>query len=274
MYEIITKDNPIIRKENIFYTSNTSQIYKYNDLLYKFFLKKEPHKREILDYLIANYELLKDISIPPLNKIKYENKYGIKLHYFDGYDFYELLKQNVSPENFIKILKTLGQNLKKLNQLEIVLTDLHYHNILISKKNKYPFYIDLDDSNIKNIGSLNISSKSYNLHNVKLKGYDYKKNILKYGNLDRECLYLMFLDYISDIALDKLSYNKYQEYIDSIKEFFNKDFIDSLKELKPKETDLSIIKYPYYIDDFLIDEEKIIYGIKKVKRRTYENSNI
>ena len=152
-YEILTPSSRVLRKENLFFDGETSLIYKDKDLLYKLYLKKEPHRREYLDYLIEHYDSLKEYSIPPLSKLKYENNYGMKMRYIEGMDFYDYIRSNISPEEFIRILKILSKNLRRLNELNIIYTDLHHHNIIIRIEDNYPIYIDLDDTNINNQGS-------------------------------------------------------------------------------------------------------------------------
>lgn len=273
-YEILTPSSRVLKKENLFYDGDTSLIYKDKDLLYKLYLKKEPHRREYLDYLIEHYDSLKEYSIPPLSKLKYENNYGMKMRYIEGMDFYDYIRSNISPEEFIRILKILSKNLRRLNELNIIYTDLHHHNIIIRKGDNYPIYIDLDDTNINNQGSNHLSIKTYHLHNLEQKDYNYEDELLKYANLDRECLIMFFLDYLVRKSIEKLSYSDYRNYIERLKDYFDKDFIDAIKELKPRDDNTTIIKYPYYIDEFLDDEEKVASGIKKVKRYIYENGNI
>ena len=264
MIETISKNSPIIRKNNLFYKGDTSLIYRYNDLLYKIYLKRDHYKRDTLDFLLDNYEkVLENGALPPLRKLKYQEKDGIIMNYLEGEDWLDVSRK-ASPELFIYIIKILSTNLKELNKMGIKLTDLHHHNVLITKDN-YPIYIDLDDANVKELGSKHISIKSYNLHSIGKKDYIFENNMIKYGNLDRECLFLMFLDYIFNRALETYTYDDYMEAIDTISDYFSKDLIMALKELKPKEDNISLIQYPYYLGDFLKDEESVIKSLNKIK---------
>ena len=267
MYEIVDNNSEILDKNNLFYDSDTTLIYKLDNYLYKLYKKKEPHKRRILDYLIENYDNIKSYSIPPLNKLKYQDNYGMKMHYLDGIDFLDYSRQ-VSPKEMVRQLKILSKNLKELNKLNIKLTDLHHHNVLVRKEDNYPLYIDLDDANINELGSCHISYKSFYLHDCGNKDHDYRRKLIRYGNLDRECLFLFFMDYIIHKPLEKLSEIEFKDSIDKyFYDYFDKDFINALKELKDKKDNNDIKKYPYYIDDYLNDEESIVNSIKLIKRR-------
>ena len=267
MYEILQSNKEPLLDKNIYYKSNTSIIYKKDNYLYKIYLKKEPFKRHVMDYLIENYELLKEISIPPKNKLKVEDNYGLKMDYYESIDFYKYIDR-IDTKEFIRVLKLLSDNLKIINNLGICLTDLHHHNILIGKDGT-PKYIDLDDARVNEYDSTHICFLVRNLHNVEEKGYDYEDKLMKEGHLDREALTLMLLDYIFDRAVEKYNYQQYQEKIDEIENIFSKKIIKIFRELKDKDDDYNINKFNYYIGDYLNNNT-----INKIRRLKHENSNI
>ena len=173
MYEVLKRSEGPLLEENLFYEGDTSIIYKVNNLLYKIYLKKEAHKKSILDYLIENYDELKGIAVPPKCKLKLEDNYGMKMNYIESIDFLSYLRQGISADEMVRIIKILSTNLKKINKLDIHFPDLHHHNIIIDK-NGYPLYIDLDDASVKNYASAHICIMGRTLHRVDDKGYDYE----------------------------------------------------------------------------------------------------
>ena len=267
MYEILELHKEPLTKENIFYEGDTSRIYKVDDLIYKIYYKKEPFKRHILDYLIEHYDDLKDISTPPMNKLKVDDNYGMKMRYVDSIDFLSYLEKNISPEEMVRILKILSNNLKKINALSIHFSDLHHHNILI-RKDGYPLFTDLDDASVKDYGSTHICVMAHLLHNVGEKNFQYEDDLIRYGNLDQECLTLMLLNYMMNRAMERLSYDEFNKELDIISKYFNNDFMKVITSIKDKDDNTIITPYNYYIGDYI--DDKVIEGISKVKRR-YNN---
>ncbi len=271
MYEILKNNEKPLLKENLFYEGDTSVIYKANNLLYKIYLRKEKHKRSVLDYLIEHYDELKEISVPPKCKLKLEDSFGMKMNYIESIDFLSYLRQGISPEEMVRIIKILSSNLKKINNLDIHFTDLHHHNIIIDK-NGYPLYIDLDDASVKQYNSAHICVMGRTLHRVSNKGYNYEDDLIKNGDLDKECLVLMLLNYIADCQMENKDYDSYYRYLVRIKKYFDNDFINLLYKLRENEESLEINKFPYYVGDFIEDDKFHEILVKVREDIKYENS--
>lgn len=274
MYEILKKGSFPLIESNSFYKSDTTEIYKVEDTLYKLYLKKDPFKRQVLDFLIAHYDELKEISIPPISKLKIDDNYGLKMLYVESEDFLSYIKNGkIPPEEMVRIIKILSDNLKIHNKLGIHFSDLHHHNILIRETDKYPLYIDLDDATVGNYPSTRICKMAHRLHNVKNKTYEYEGDLIKYGNLDQECLVLMLLNYIYDKSLERLPYDEFQRKIERLSPYFENDFLTVAASIKQPDDTKIVIPYPHYIGDF-ITNESFPSAIQKVKRRiNNENSD-
>lgn len=275
MYEILTKEKEPLIKENCFYIGDTSEIYRVDDILYKVYLKKEPFKRHILDYLIEHYDELRPYSIPPLGKLKIDDKYGMKMRYVDSIDFLTYLRtEKVTPAEMARIIKILSDNLKPINDLDIHFSDLHHHNILLRQKDLYPLYIDLDDAVVKDYGSTHICVMSHRLHNVEKKSYEYEDDLIRYGNLDQECLTLMLLNYIMNKPMERLSYDDFHREIEKISPYFSQKLIQAMIDLKDKDASTIITPYKHYIGDY-IETDCFVESMQKVKRRVFnENGSI
>lgn len=272
MYEILQKDERPLLKENLFYEGDTSIIYKENNLLYKIYLRREAHKRSILDYLIENYEKLMEIAVPPKCKLKLEDNFGMKMNYIESTDFLSYLRKGITPEEMTRIIKILSDNLKKINDLDIHFPDLHHHNIIIDKKG-YPLYIDLDDATVKQYASAHICVMGRNLHRVEDKGYEYEGDLIKNGDLDKECLVLMLLNYMAGCQMENKDYDSYYKYIEKISKYFDNDFINLLYMLRENENNIEVNKFPYYIGDYI--QEDFYKTLTKVRREVkYENSRL
>lgn len=275
MYEILTKgEHPLVEKLS-FYKGDTSEIYKVDDLLYKIYLKREPFKRHILDYLIHHHDELKPFSTPPIRKLKIDDMYGMKMRYVDSVDFLTYLRsKDVPPKEMVRILRILSDNLKEINSLGIHFPDLHHHNILIRKSDNYPLYTDLDDASVGEYPSTHICTMAHLLHNVKNKSYQYEGELIHYGNLDQECLVLMLLDYMFDRSIERLSYDEFQRKIDELQPYFESDFLQIASQIKDHDDNQIVNPYPYYLGDYMT-EPSFIQAVQKVKRRNeHANSNI
>lgn len=253
--------------QNLFFSSDTSNIYKINDTLYKIYLKYDPYKNNAIDYLIKKREYLEEISIPPSNKIIVDNKLGIEMKYIPSIDFLNYINNNIlNFDSIIEKIKILSDNLKIINRQHIHFSDLHHHNIIIDK-NDYPIYIDLDDACCNGDGSNHICAMSHNLHELKNKSFELEDDLIKYGNLDCECLTLMLLDYILGYSIENKSYDEYHKIIDKISKYTNSNIINLFSNLK--KIDDKDISFLYYVGDYLdnktISELKIL---KKDLRRT------
>lgn len=272
MYEILSKgEHPLIEKHS-FYKGDTSEIYKVDDILYKVYLKREPFKRQILDYLITHHDELKPVSTPPIRKLKIGDNYGMKMRYVEADDFLTFLRtKEVPPEEMVRILKVLSDNLKVINSLGIHFPDLHHHNILIRKKDNYPLYTDLDDATVGEYPSTHICTMAHRLHNVKNKSYQYEGELIHHGNLDQECLVLMLLNYMFDRSIERLPYDDFQRKIEELTPYFTNDFLTIVSQIKDKDDNQIVTPYPHYIGDYMT-EPTFVQAVQKVKRRN-QNAN-
>ncbi len=262
MYEELEISKYPLIERNIFYRGDTSIIYKTGNILYKIYLKKEPHKRDILDYLINKYDLISNIAVLPIKKLMVNDNFGMKMNYIESIDFLSYIKSdNFSIDEMIRILKILSDNLKKINKEHIHFSDLHHHNIIIDINN-YPLYIDLDDACCDKFGSSHICVMSYRLHELQNKDYIYEDDLIRYGNLDCECLFLMLLDYIFNESIEKYDYVSFQRKISDLSTYIDGEFINLASKLKRDDKEIS---YPYYVGDYL--DEKTIRKIKQFKNR-------
>lgn len=267
MYLECEEGNGVLRKENIFYDGNTSTIYKNDNLLYKIYKKREPYKRSVLDILIAN-ETLRTYGVLPNRKIRTNlNNYGMVMKYIPNtITFREYLKNyNILLDEMIDVMITLSDNLKIINSENIHFSDLHHNNILITKE-KIPLYIDFDDAVVKEYGSTHISAIAYNIHEVANKSSQYEDDLIKYGNLDQESLFIMFFNYLLGISLEKKNKLEFYGIIKKLGDYFPTNFVEAIYSLKTTE----IIKpYKYYLGDFL-KEDKVKIGCKILRRSINE----
>ncbi len=242
----------VLNSKNLYYSGDTSRIYLYNNYLYKIYIKNEPFKRHVLDILINN-ETLRGVGVLPVKRIvTSEKQYGMVMRFIpDAITFRQYLKNNdVSVESMLKIMITLSDNLKLINKENIHFSDLHHNNILIDTNNK-PIYIDFDDAVVGKYNSTHISAISYNLHDVKDKSYEYEGELIQYGNLDQECLFIMLFNYLLDIYLEKQSYEDFNLIVKWLRQYFPDDFIKAIKQLKLVTNEVN--PYQYYVGDFIKD---------------------
>lgn len=251
-------------KENIWYTGDTSIIYKVDNMLYKMYLKKEPYKRYIMDILISNNNL-RDIGALPIEKIKTNlGNYGITMEYIpNSITFWKYLKsKNPSTEDIINKLIILSDNLKRINKEDIHFSDLHHNNILI-REDGYPIYIDFDDAVIKEYTSSHICCMAYYLHEVNLKPKRYKAELIQYGDLDKKSLLIMLLNFILNEEVEKKSYYDFKRMVEKLSDYFPNDFLTAIDKLKSESN--IIIPYEYYVGDFL-KHEAVKEGCKLLRR--------
>ena len=256
--------DPIIDNKK-FYDGDTSVIYKDNDLLYKIYLKNEPHKQDVIDYLIKIRNNISDVASMPIDKVKLGNYYGLTMKYIDSYGFYKYFLHDNDSDEYLRKMKILSDNLKLINKNNIYFTDLHHNNIVIDKKTNNPIYIDLDDARVNGYEAHHICYLVWNLHNIKERGKSYEKELLEKSYLDRESLVLLTLNYLIKGEIEKLSYDDYQRKISEFENYFNKDTIDVFRELKQPLSDSTIPLYTHYIGDYIDEEFKD--GYSKVRKK-------
>ena len=254
MYYKCEEGKGALHDGNLWFHSETSNIYKINDFLFKIYLKSEPHKRKILDKLIE-IDDIRDIAGLPIRKIKTsDGRYGMIMQYISNtitlQQFLEQQKNNL--DTVLDIIITLSDNLKRINAEDIYFSDLHSNNILVNQKTYLPFYIDLDDATVKGYSSTHISTISHSLHEVESKGYEYEAKLIKYGNLDRESLFVILFNYLLGTQIENLSETDFAIFINSIKPYFPSDFITAIDSLK--QTGLEVSPFQYYIGDYLKDK--------------------
>jgi hypothetical protein len=266
MYIELKKDIDPIVDSKVFFSSDTSVIYKDNGILYKIYLRYEPKRRDVLDYLISIKDEISDISTPPINKVKLDNKYGMTMKYIPNKGFYRYFLHEEDSNDYLDKIKKLSDNLKILNSKGIYFTDLHHNNIIIDQ-NDNPIYIDLDDARVNNYKSNHICYLVRNLHDIDDRGLDYERELLDKAYLDRESLVLLTLNYLYKDELEKLSYDEYQKRINELKGFINDEVLDKFRELKNKLSNKDIPLYEYYIGDYIDEEFKSNYSLVKKKVR-------
>ena len=250
MYFICEEGKKPLSRENLWYDGGTAKLYLQDNLLYKIYEKQEPHRREILDILIKN-DTLRNVGVLPKRKIKTTSgKYGFIMNYIDeSVTFRQYLKnKNVSLENMISIISILSDNLKLINKEGIHFSDLHHNNILITKYG-YPLYIDFDDAVVEPFSSHHICRISHELHDVKQKGFDYEGELIKNGNLDRECLFIMILDFLTDDYVERYTYEKFNCMADEFEKYLPSDFVEAIRQLKTN--GLNVVPFQYFVGDFL-----------------------
>lgn len=268
MYYSLEEGIGILNKNNLWYEGDTSTIFKDGNLLYKIYKKKEPFKRHVLDILIAN-ENLRDIGVLPISKlITNKNQLGMIMRYIPhSVTFRKYLQYyDVTVDNFIDILITLSDNLKKINAENIHFSDLHHNNILI-QENGMPLYIDFDDAVVRNYNSTHICCIAHTLHDVSNKSYQYEGDLIKYGNLDQECLFIMLLDYLLGTYVERKNLIDFKAMVTKLSNYFENDFLIAIDSLKSEGT--NIIPYQYYVGDFLKDS-KTREKCKSLRRNSYE----
>ena len=94
---------------------------------------------------------------------------------------------------------------------------------------------------------------SYELHDVKEKGFEYEGDLIQRGNLDRECLFIIFLDYLVNDYVERYSDEEFKDMINIFAAYLPVDFISAIRQLKTK--GMEIMPFPYYIGDFFKDSE-------------------
>lgn len=265
MYLICEEGKGPLSEESLWYDGGTAKLYLQDQLLYKIYEKPEPHRRAVLDILIQNHTL-RDVGVLPKKKIKTTSeKYGLVMNYIDGsVTFRQYLKNKRVPlERMISILIILSDNLKRINQEGIHFSDLHHNNILI-KKDGYPLFIDFDDAVVEPYSSHHICRIAHELHEVKEKGFDYEGDLIRWGNLDRECLFIMLLDYLIDDYVERYSYSKFNALVKLFSTDFPEDFMGAISQLKTKGKE--ILPFPYFVGDFLKKPE-VRKGCDRIRRR-------
>ena len=252
MYFQCSLGHGVLSNDNLYYSGDTSLIYLHNNLLYKVYLKKEPYKRKVLDILISK-DNLRNIGVLPIKKLVTDtNQYGMIMHYIpNAVTFRKYLQNNhVSLDTMLNIMITLSDHLKLINKEKIHFSDLHHNNILIDEYHN-PIYIDFDDAVVDGYNSTHICALAYNLHNVQDKSYEYEDKLINYGNLDQECLFIMLLNYLLDIYIEKQSYDNFNYIVKWLNKYFPSDFIKAIKALKTLGDE--VIPYQYYVGDFIKD---------------------
>lgn len=270
MYIECMEGEGFLKKENLWYESNTSNIYKEDDLLYKIYTKEEPFRRQVLDILIANTSL-RDIGVLPMQKIRTNlGNYGMVMQYIPkSITLRKYLESHqFSMDELMKLFIILSDNLKKIHAEDIHFSDLHHNNILISQNN-IPLYIDFDDAVVKNYSSNHICCMVHSLHEVKSKGTAYKQELIRYGNLDMESLFVMFFNYILNAHIEYKNEKEFQIMVEGLSFYFPDELLIAVSALK--NNSLDVIPYPYYIGDFL--KNKNIRQSCKVLRRNVNGYN-
>ena len=265
MYLICEEGKGPLAEKNLWYDGETAKLYLQGQLLYKIYEKPEPHRRAVLDILIQNHTL-RDVGVLPKRKIKTTSgKYGLVMNYIEeSVTFRQYLKNEQVPlEKMISILTILSDNLKRINQEGIHFSDLHHNNILI-KKDCYPLFIDFDDAVVEPYSSHHICRIAHELHEVKKKGFDYEGNLIRWGDLDRECLFIMLLDYLVNDYVERYSYSKFDTLAKVFATAFPEDFIKAVRQLKTKGKE--ILPFPYFVGDFL-RKPGVIKGCDRIRRR-------
>lgn len=267
MYLELNNGEGILSEDNIWYEGDTSTIYKQEDLLYKIYLKKEPHKRHILDILIDNTSL-REIGALPIQKIKVDNGYyGMVMRYIPNTrPFLKYSRSKNDVNDLINMFIVLSENLKKIHLENIKFSDLHHNNILLTQNLK-PYFIDFDDAIVGEYSSQHICCMCHFLHELEGKDYDFISHVIKDMNLDREALIIMFINTLLGLEIEKLSEVEYYKLIDSLSKNFPNDFIKILEQLKKNA--LLDIPFEYYLGDYLVQEE-VKEGCKILRRNQYE----
>ena len=144
---------------------------------------------------------------------------------------------------------------------------MHHNNILL-RPNGNPLIIDFDDAVVDKYTSIHSSYMAYCIHDIKSKGNLYKEEIIKNGNLDRENLFIILLDFLLNEKIEKKNIYEYYQMLDMLRTYFPDDFVNAISKLKTE--GLEVIPYEYYIGDFLKGEE-IKEGCVKVKEKKLWN---
>lgn len=270
MYLELEKGKGILSEENLFYKGDTSVIYRDKEFLYKIYLRPEPCIRQKLDILISN-ENLRDVGILPIRKIKtIDGSYGMVMRRVrESYTYLSYQKNKPSLDNVIDNMIILSDGLKRINNENIMFPDLHHNNILFDGKG-YPWYIDFDDAVIGEYYSNHICHICRNIHEITTLDREYERNLMRHGNMDREALYILFLDYLLGIKVEELKKNDFLELLDRLSDYFPLEFIDTIKELK--KLDPNDVSYQYYLGDYLKDES-INKGCKVLRRNINEHNS-
>ena len=80
----------------------------------------------------------------------------------------------------------------------------------------------------------------------------------------------MLLNYMADCQMENKDYDSYCRYLERIKKYFDKDFIDLLYMLRENEKSLEVNKFPYYIGDYV--HEDFPHVLTKMRKEVrYEN---
>lgn len=267
-YIKLIEGRDVLSEENIWYSSDTSCIYKHDNLLYKISQKKEPNYRYKLDFLL-NVTDLDDVGVLPKAKVKTDtNKYGLIMNYLPNTKtLWNCLKENkLTNEEMIQLMIIASDNLKKINAKKIKFPDLHHNNILITKNKMIPYYIDFDDAVIEEYSSCHISYMSYKLHELEAKDKSYISALIKNGNLDRENLFLIYFNYLYSTNLEDKGYPEYYRFLEEQAANLPSKLIEALAKLKTPHKEIPV--FTDYLGDYL-KEEKIKQKCIK-ERKKYE----
>lgn len=255
-YTFLIEGQGTLSDDFLWRNTGSSKIYKNASLLYKIPTKNTKDYCNKLDFLL-DVGGLKNVGALPIEKIKTnQDRFGFKMEYLPNtMTLWEGLRDNkISYKEFISIMVIASDNLKKINDEKIKFSDLHHNNILINKDTLYPYYIDFDDAVIGHYTSSHISCMSHSLHDLKNGSSVYRDRLIREGNLDRENLFIMFLNCILKTEIENKNFFEFQQFLDDLANWFPDYFVKIISELK-RDSSKEIIPFKYYLGDYLKREE-------------------
>lgn len=130
-------------------------------------------------------------------------------------DVFETEKQDLNYQQFFAIVKEISKILKELHNDDIIVSDLDFENILVTKDNEV-FFCDTDSYNYGNISNLIISGILWQFM------YDYRNECVSISkNSDRLSLLLAFMQTMYFLIPQRINYNYYKKYEVDIKTLQN-----------------------------------------------------
>ena len=263
---------------NVYNTEGNMKLYNYNGklkVLKEYFIKDGftfDNKLYTLELLDKNRQILPNEFVTPEYFVVLNNNViGTLSPYISNVNLNSILvDKSYSTEFHIKQLKRVGKLLEKLdeirkkNNIELYINDLHESNFILDITNKKLRMIDVDSCKIEDneaFPSKYLSPST--LIRFNNKKYPINDSIYSQGyvnadkNSDLLCYMIMILNYLSGENISRVSERKFYDYLSYLESIgINKELIYYFSRILSDEDN----ENPYFLLDSLSEED-----IKKSK---------
>lgn len=258
---------------NVYNTEGNIKLYNYNGklkALKEYYIQDGftfEGKIKTLELLDKNRQILPNEFVTPEYLVKLDSKIiGCLSPYISNINLNSILvDRSYSTEFQIKQLKRVGRLLEKLdeirkkNNIELYINDLHESNFILDITNKKLRMVDVDSCKIED----NMSFPSKYLSPMTLIVYNNDKyplndNIYSQGyvtadkNSDLFCYIIMILNYLSGENISRINERKFYEYLSYLDQIgINKELIDCFNRIIKDDENIN----PYLLLDTLTEED-------------------